>query len=183
LILLIGILVYFSQARSIQELGRKKFEKLRIGFERSQTEQKSEQKAGSNYLVKKQPKKPLLRATHEPVGSDFASGATLATIADIQPTSHTTQGVRCERPGNIDGILEANAFWIDANQEKAEDVLSGISVMRSCYYLYIPLDLSSLFLNIHVKEDSYVKNVVNNFDSVALFFQGKAFTLSGEGSQ
>ncbi|BAT88623.1 hypothetical protein LR48_Vigan583s001600 [Vigna angularis] len=117
--------IYHKQARSIQELGRKKFEKLRIGFERSQMEHKSEQKAGSNYFVKKQPKKPLVRTSLEPVGSDFSSGATLATIADLQPTSHPMQGGRCERPGNIDGILEANAFWIDANQEKAEDVLSG----------------------------------------------------------
>lgn len=125
-----------SQARSIQELGRKKFEKLRVGFERSQMEQKSEQKAGSNYFVKKQPKKPLVRTSLEPVGSDFSSGATLATITDLQPTSHPMQGGRCERPGNVDGILEANAFWIDANQEKAEDVLSGNSVKRSCDYLY-----------------------------------------------
>ncbi|KAH1100151.1 hypothetical protein AAZX31_13G051600 [Glycine max] len=117
--------IYHKQARSIQELGQKKFEKLRIGFERSQIELKSEQKAGSNYLVKKQPKKPLAHASQEPVGSDFSSGATLATIADVQPTSHLMQGGRCERSGNIDGILEANAFWIDANQEKAEDVLSG----------------------------------------------------------
>ncbi|QCD83382.1 hypothetical protein DEO72_LG2g3726 [Vigna unguiculata] len=69
-------------ARSIQELGRKKFEKLRIGFERSQMEQKSKQKARSNYLVKKQSKKPLVRTSLEPVGSDFCSGATLATIAE-----------------------------------------------------------------------------------------------------
>ncbi|KAH1153878.1 hypothetical protein GYH30_049491 [Glycine max] len=117
--------IYHKQARSIQELGRKKFEKLRIGFERSQIELKSEQKAGSNYLVKKQPKKPLACASQEPVGSDFSSGATLATIADVQPTSHLMQSGRCERTGNIGGILEANAFWIDANQEKAEDVLSG----------------------------------------------------------
>ncbi|KAG4920840.1 hypothetical protein JHK86_049653 [Glycine max] len=118
--------IYHKQARSIQELGRKKFEKLRIGFERSQIELKSEEKAGSNYLVKKQPKKPLARASQEPVGSDFSSGATLATIADVQPTSHLMQGgSRCERSGNIDGILEANAFWIDANQERADDVLSG----------------------------------------------------------
>ena len=138
--------LYLSQARSIQELGRKKFEKLRIGFERSQIELKSEQKAGSNYLVKKQPKKPLAHASQEPVGSDFSSGATLATIADVQPTSHLMQSGRCERTGNIGGILEANAFWIDANQEKAEDVLSGMSVMRTSYYLSPLLHLPSLFL-------------------------------------
>lgn len=93
-----------------------------------------EPKAGSNYLVKKQQKKPLAHASQEPVGSDFSSGATLATIAGVHPTSHPMQGGRCEKPGNIDGILEGNAFWIDANQEKAEDVFSGFSVLRSCYY-------------------------------------------------
>ena len=146
-----------SQARSIQELGRKKFEKLRIGFERSQIELKSEQKAGSNYLVKKQPKKPLACASQEPVGSDFSSGATLATIADVQPTSHLMQSGRCERTGNIGGILEANAFWIDANQERADDVLSGMLVTRSCYYLSPLLHLPSFFLYTLLKGDTYVK--------------------------
>ncbi|XP_027341121.1 uncharacterized protein LOC113854366 isoform X2 [Abrus precatorius] len=119
--------IYHKQARSIQELGRKKFDKLRIEFDPSQIELKSEQKPRSNSLVKKQARKPLAlaRASHEPVGSDFSSGATLATIGDVQPTSHPMQGGSYERPGNIDGILEGNPFWIDGNQEKAEDVLSG----------------------------------------------------------
>ncbi|CAJ1964099.1 unnamed protein product [Sphenostylis stenocarpa] len=134
--------IYHKQARSIQELGRKKFEKLRIGFERSQMEQKSEQKAGSNYLVKKQPKKPLVRASQELVGSDFTSGATLATIIDVHPTSHPMQGGRCERPGNIDSILEANPFWIDANQEKAEDVLSGKGLLSKWGRKSVVLDES-----------------------------------------
>ncbi|KAK7316772.1 hypothetical protein RJT34_00483 [Clitoria ternatea] len=117
--------IYHKQARSIQELGQKKIQKLRINFECSQIELKSEQKTRANSLVKKQAKKPLARGSLEPVGSDFSSGATLATIGDVQPTSHPMQGGSYERPGNLDGILEANAFWIDANQEKAEDVLPG----------------------------------------------------------
>ncbi|XP_020234376.1 uncharacterized protein LOC109814371 [Cajanus cajan] len=117
--------IYHKQARSIQELARKKFEKLRIDFERSQSELKSEQKTRSNSLVKKLAKKPLGHASQEPVGSDFSSGATLATIGDILPTSHPMQGVVCERPGNIDGLVEGNAFLIEANQEKAEDYISG----------------------------------------------------------
>ncbi|KAJ1441352.1 Bromodomain-like superfamily [Sesbania bispinosa] len=117
--------IYHKQARSIQELGRKKFEKLRIGFERSQIELKSEQKTRSNSLVKKSVKKPLGCASQEPVGFDFSSGATLVTIGDVQPISYPMQGGSCERPGNIDGIVEGNAFLIEANQEKAEDVLSG----------------------------------------------------------
>ncbi|XP_027368955.1 uncharacterized protein LOC113874897 [Abrus precatorius] len=117
--------IYHKQARSIQELARKKFEKLRIDFERSQSELKSEQKTRSNPLVKKLAKKPLGHTSQEPVGSDFSSGATLATIGDVLPTSHPMQGVICERPGNIDGLTEGNAFLMDANQEKAEDYLSG----------------------------------------------------------
>ncbi|RDX67290.1 Bromodomain and PHD finger-containing protein 3, partial [Mucuna pruriens] len=117
--------IYHKQARSIQELARKKFEKLRIDLERSQSELKSDQKTRSNSLVKKLAKKPLGHASQEPIGSDFSSGATLATIGDVLPTSHPMQGVVCERPGNIDGLVEGNAFFIDANQEKAEDYVSG----------------------------------------------------------
>ncbi|KAK7300058.1 hypothetical protein RJT34_10890 [Clitoria ternatea] len=117
--------IYHKQARSIQELARKKFEKLRIDFERSHSELRSDQKARSNSLVKKLAKRPLGHTSQEPVGSDFSSGATLATIGDVLPTSHPMQGVICERPGNIDGLVEGNSFFIDTNQEKAEDYLSG----------------------------------------------------------
>ncbi|XP_061342254.1 uncharacterized protein LOC133288497 [Gastrolobium bilobum] len=121
--------IYHKQARSIQELARRKFEKLRIDLERSQSDLKSEQKSRSNSLIKKLAKKPLGHALQEPVGSDFSSGATLATIGDVQPTSHPMQGIICERPGNVDGLVEGNAFLIDANQEKAEDFLSGKGVL------------------------------------------------------
>ncbi|KAK7287583.1 hypothetical protein RIF29_00864 [Crotalaria pallida] len=113
--------IYHKQAQSIQELGRKKFARLRIDFERSHNELKSELKTQSNSLVKKQAKKPLGHASREPVASDFSIGATLATVCGVQPTIHSMQGVSCERPGNIDCMVERNAFLFDANQEKAED--------------------------------------------------------------
>ncbi|XP_058788183.1 uncharacterized protein LOC131662416 [Vicia villosa] len=115
--------VYHRQARTIQELGRKKFEKLRIKFERTQVEPKSEQKTQSNSSVKKSLKKPPGWASQESVGFDSSYG-------DVQPASYPMQGgSSCERPGTIDGILEANAFFIDANQDKAEDVLSGKNIL------------------------------------------------------
>ncbi|KAJ7960786.1 Bromodomain containing protein [Quillaja saponaria] len=120
--------IYHKQARSIQELARKKFEKLRINFEHSEREMKSEQKARSSSLVKKQPKKPVCRTMQEPVGSDFSSGATLATMGDIQPGSYVIQGGGCEKPGNNDGLVEGNASLTDANLEKTEDLLSGKSL-------------------------------------------------------
>ncbi|KAL1332879.1 hypothetical protein HN51_061648 [Arachis hypogaea] len=132
--------IYHKQARSIQEQGRKKFEKLRIDFERSQAELKLEQKTRAISLVKKQGKKPLGRASQEPIGSDFSSGATLATINDVQPTSFPMQGGSCERPGLIDGILEANAFMIDATQEKAEDILPGRGLLSKMGRRSLALD-------------------------------------------
>lgn len=112
--------LYLLQARTIQELGRKKFEKLRIKFERTQVELKSEQKTQSNSSVKKSLKKPPGWASQESVSFDLSYGE-----VQLQPTSYPMQGGSCERPGTIDGIVEANAFFIDANQDKAEDVLSG----------------------------------------------------------
>ncbi|CAK8565597.1 unnamed protein product [Lathyrus sativus] len=115
--------VYHRQARTIQELGRKKFEKLRIKFERTQVELKSEQKTQSNSLAKKSLKKPPGWASQESVGFDLSFG-------DVQRTSYPMQGVNsCERPATIDGIVEANAFFIDANQDKAEDVMSGKNIL------------------------------------------------------
>ncbi|XP_058742943.1 uncharacterized protein LOC131615800 [Vicia villosa] len=117
--------IYHKQARSIQELARKKFEKLRINIERTQSEQKSEQKTRSNSLGKNLAKRPLGYASQEPVASDFFSGATLATTGNVPPISHPMQGTLSERPSNIDGLVAGNAFFIDANQEKAEDFMLG----------------------------------------------------------
>ncbi|XP_020989658.2 uncharacterized protein LOC110276907 [Arachis duranensis] len=84
--------IYHKQARAIQEQGGKKFEKLRIAFERSQAELKLEQKSRSNALVKKPGKRPPGRPSQEPIGSDFSSRATPATTGDLQPTSYPVQG-------------------------------------------------------------------------------------------
>lgn len=109
-------------------MARKKFEKLRVDFENSQSEQKSDQKARSNSLGKKPTKKPLGHVSQEPVGSDFSAGATLANIGDVpQPTSYPIPGGSYERPCNNDGLVDVNGFLIDANHEKAEDFLSGIT--------------------------------------------------------
>ncbi|KAB1215185.1 Bromodomain and PHD finger-containing protein 3 [Morella rubra] len=117
--------IYHKQARTIQDLARKKFEKLRIEIERSEKDLKSEQKTRSNSLVKKPVKKPFCRTSQEPVGSDFSTGATLAGIGDVQNGSNTNQGGGCERPTNTDGVVEGNTSLIDTNLEKAEELSSG----------------------------------------------------------
>ncbi|XP_040985914.1 uncharacterized protein LOC121234155 [Juglans microcarpa x Juglans regia] len=116
--------IYHRQARSIQELARKKFERLRVEFERSEKELKSEQKTRSNFLIKKSGKKPFCLTSQEPIGSDFSTGATLATITNGQNGSNMNQGGGFERPSNTD-VVETNPSLIDTNFEKAEDLSSG----------------------------------------------------------
>ncbi|XVE80409.1 hypothetical protein DITRI_Ditri14bG0137300 [Diplodiscus trichospermus] len=113
--------IYHKQARAIQELAKKKFDKLRIDVERSEKDSRIEQKTKPNFLAKKQTKKPLC----EPVGSDFSSGATLATAGDIQNSSITIQANACERPSHTDVLVEGNSSLADYNLEKTEELSSG----------------------------------------------------------
>lgn len=62
----------------------------------------------------------------EPVGSDFSSGATLATAGDVQNGSVATQAGGSERPSNNDGHVEGNSSLADNNVEKAEELSSGM---------------------------------------------------------
>ncbi|CAK9163932.1 unnamed protein product [Ilex paraguariensis] len=117
--------IYYKQARSMQELAKRKFQKLKLDFERSEKELKSEQKTRSNSLAKKQIKKPISRTVQEPIHSDFSSGATLATAGDFLNNSNATQAGGCERPSSLDGLVEGNSSLIESNQEKAEDLVPG----------------------------------------------------------
>ncbi|GMI63759.1 bromodomain-containing protein 13 [Hibiscus trionum] len=117
--------IYYRQARSIQRLAEKKFRKLRIDAERSKEDSKIEQKTKSNFVAKKQIKKPLHLTTQEPVGSDFSSGVILATAGDILNSSVTIQANVCERPSHTDLLIDGNSSVADYNIEKAEELSSG----------------------------------------------------------
>ncbi|KAG6420813.1 hypothetical protein SASPL_117352 [Salvia splendens] len=110
--------IYHKQARTIQELAKRKFDKIRLTFEHND---KPEQKSKSGSLSKKQIKRPLIRTGKEPVGSDFSSGATLATAGDIQNVT----SVVSEKAGCIDRLVEGSSFFNDNNLDKQEDLLSG----------------------------------------------------------
>ncbi|XP_019196699.1 PREDICTED: uncharacterized protein LOC109190623 [Ipomoea nil] len=114
--------IYYKQARSIQELAEKKFQKLRINFERLENT-KSEQKPKSSAAVKKVMKKPIGWMVQKPVGSDFFSGATLATAGDIQNGSNMFRLGDSERPSSIDRLIERNSSGIDNNMDKEESHL------------------------------------------------------------
>ncbi|KAL6999273.1 hypothetical protein U1Q18_000435, partial [Sarracenia purpurea var. burkii] len=120
--------IYHKQAHSMQELAKKKLQRLRDA-ECSEKELNSEQITRTNSLAKKQIKKPMGRTAQEPVGSDFSSGATLATTGDFQSGLNGIQAGVFERLSNVDGPVEGNTSTIENNLEKVEDVLSGKGIL------------------------------------------------------
>lgn len=117
---------YFGKALSIEELAQKKFQRLRAHAEHSEKELKSEDVTRSDSLAKKQIKKPMNRTAQEPVGSDFSSGATLATPGDLQSGSNVTQTGGFEKLIKVDGPVEGNTSLTDNILDKAEGLSSGI---------------------------------------------------------
>ncbi|KAK1279256.1 Transcription factor GTE12 [Acorus gramineus] len=104
--------IYFKQARSIQELAKKKFEKLRADVESIETEHKSEQKNESTPAPIKPIEKSTCRIALEPLGFDFSAGAVLASPEDM----HTTQAA------DVNGVIEGNSFLDEVKSEKLEDI-------------------------------------------------------------
>ncbi|KAL2472957.1 DNA-binding bromodomain-containing protein [Forsythia ovata] len=117
--------IYHKQARTIQELAKKKFQKIRINSERPEKELKPEQNMRSSSIVKKQIKRTVSRTLQEPVGSDFSSGATLATGGDVHNVSNALQVGGSERPGSIDGLVEGSFSLNDTNLDKGDESLPG----------------------------------------------------------
>ncbi|KAK3038330.1 hypothetical protein RJ639_031426 [Escallonia herrerae] len=97
--------VYYKRASSVQELARRKFQKLRIVVERSGKELESEQKTGSNSLAKKLLKKPISQTVQEYVGSYFFLGATFATAGDFQNGPIAVKAGGNERPANVNALI------------------------------------------------------------------------------
>ncbi|CAI9760417.1 unnamed protein product [Fraxinus pennsylvanica] len=119
--------IYHKQARTIQELARKKIQKIRINNERSEKELKPEHNTStrSSSILKKQIKRTVSRTVQEPLGSDFSSGATLAIGGDVQNVSNAHQFGGSERPGSIDGLVEGNSSLNDTTLDKGEESLLG----------------------------------------------------------
>ncbi|GMH05754.1 hypothetical protein Nepgr_007594 [Nepenthes gracilis] len=120
--------IFYKQARAIKELAEKKFQQIRNEIEKSEKEQKSEPKTCPNSVVKEQRKKPICGSMLESAGSDFSSGATLASV-DAQNTNNVLQAGNCERLSNNDGMVEGISFFTDSNEEKAENLQPGKCVL------------------------------------------------------
>lgn len=121
--------VYFKQARSIQELAKSKFQKIRLNME-GDVKPEQRMRPGSN--LKKQIKRSVSRTLQEPVGSDFSSGATLATT-DFHNVTNAQQVVGSEKHSVIDGFVEGNSFLNDNNYtDRVEEPVLGKGLLSRC---------------------------------------------------
>lgn len=117
--------IYFKQARSIQDLARKKFDRLKTEFQGTVAEFKSEETVKTNSIMKKPTMKPPCKVIQEPVGSDFSSGATLAAAADICTLSNATPTRVYEKPSTVDMHVDKNSSLTESKPEKVEEQISG----------------------------------------------------------
>ncbi|KAL4201395.1 hypothetical protein AMTRI_Chr02g258480 [Amborella trichopoda] len=114
--------IYFKQAHSIKELARKKFHELKVDHEGAKIELKAAQEVKDDSSIRKPLKKSLSRSTLEHAGSDFSSGATLATAGDISNLSNILQPPASEQAGNGSCFGDGNStladsFRIDKTEE------------------------------------------------------------------
>lgn len=101
-------------------------QELRIDVEHNEEELKSGQKPRSNSLAKQQIKMPMSTTQQEPVGSDFFSGATLATTWDFQNGSNAMSDGGFERLTTADGPVVGNTPLVDNKIDKAEDLQGNV---------------------------------------------------------
>lgn len=127
------------QARAIQELARKKFDKLKAD------EIKSVQKTRSASITEKPVKKHLV-SVQEHVVSDFSSGATVAAPKDACASSNVSQdgGVEKLVNGNIIApSADGNCVATEKQMDKMEDAVG----MKMLVFLPVrSLDIESFQL-------------------------------------
>lgn len=143
--------LFLLKARNIQELAKKKFEKIRKSIDRTE-ELKSDQKMRSNSVLKKPMKKPISRTLQDPVGSDFSSGATLATAGDFQNAPSSAPVGGSERAGSVDRLLEGSLA--DNNADKPEESIPGMyAITLAAYMTFILLYfLLEIFCYLYLKD-------------------------------
>ncbi|GAA0163016.1 chromatin/chromatin-binding, or -regulatory protein [Lithospermum erythrorhizon] len=143
--------IYHKQARSIQDLAKRKFHKLRIDNERLENQTKSDMKPEPVSVFKKQIrrqtslenqiksdmkpepvavfKKQIRRQTsrtlQEPNGSDFSAGANPLSVIHTQNGSNLMQAGMIGTSSNLDVLVEGNHFVIDTSVDKLGESLAG----------------------------------------------------------
>ncbi|XP_010929671.1 uncharacterized protein [Elaeis guineensis] len=114
--------IYFRQARSIQDMARQKFQKLRVDVKCAETAGKPEEKIKLNSMEKKPLMKSLCRTAQEPLVSDISSAATLASTGDTGTGLSMAQANGVEAQVIDNGFADGSSSLGESKSEKADEL-------------------------------------------------------------
>ncbi|XP_074573859.1 uncharacterized protein LOC141830309 isoform X2 [Curcuma longa] len=114
--------VYFRQARTMQEIGRKELQKLRTEVKFIEPDSKSEEKIRINPIEKKPLQKCLPRVVQESFVSDISSATTLASGGDIGTVLSTVEASGADPATTSNGLADGSSSLGDSKSEKADDL-------------------------------------------------------------
>ncbi|MQM04882.1 hypothetical protein Taro_037686 [Colocasia esculenta] len=110
--------IYFRQARSIQDLATKKFQKIRFD---NQDALRSEQKIRSNSVTTKLGKRSLGKSAHTPGGSDVSLPATCISTEDASSSGHKAeQAYPIGQPVSVNGVID-DSLTCENKSEKGDE--------------------------------------------------------------
>ncbi|GAA0141519.1 chromatin/chromatin-binding, or -regulatory protein [Lithospermum erythrorhizon] len=156
--------IYHKQARSIQEMAKKKFQKLRAGNGRSKSQMKLVPNPKPASLSDNQIRKQIIQIGEEFV-SDFTSGATLATAGDFQNGSNAVQANGIRRATSSDGLVEGTPPVIDTSLDKVEESVSAKgSLTRFGKKLPLHDEDRRATYNIACQPETISESVLSTFD-------------------
>ncbi|KAG9454011.1 hypothetical protein H6P81_006915 [Aristolochia fimbriata] len=109
--------IYFRQARAIQELAKKRFEKMKAD------EPKTAQKTKLTAAIEKPVKKPLTKPVSDHIRSDVSPAVTVAAPSDACTLTNTAAGGGVEKAGNADSLAtDKNSHSVENKMDKTEEL-------------------------------------------------------------
>ncbi|WOL15159.1 hypothetical protein Cni_G23940 [Canna indica] len=124
--------IYFRQARSMQDIGRKEFQKLRTDGKIVATDSKTaseghrknhcEEKVKANPIEKKPLQKSLPRVVQESFVSDISSATTLASGGDACTVLSTMEANGAEPATTSNGLADGSSSLGESKSEKVDDL-------------------------------------------------------------
>lgn len=145
---------FFGQARTIQEMARKKFDRVRSDFERSEKEKQIHTEEGIkfNHNRMNPVKRYICPSSQEPVGSDFLSGAAQSTPAESQNHLNLSRVSSFGKPFSNDCLVEGNVLATDNDVDRVDEFVSGklqINGIHQFYYTLISKLNTFSFIEAH----------------------------------
>ncbi|CAK7329082.1 unnamed protein product [Dovyalis caffra] len=148
--------IYFRQARSIQELAKKNFENLRQDSDDNEAEPKAVRRGRPpSENLKKSPGRPSL----DLAGSEFPSGATLATGGENRPAEKSSFA---DSSGQFHGSRNEAYLLTERNDETAGSVLKG---KHSKKHLAFDENRRNTYKQFHPSAGGRVPSVLTTFDA------------------